>query len=174
VLGTQGPDRQPDRLSPRQPKGEKGWKRGSTIDQPGFDAGKQIKGKKRHLLVDTLGLVVHASVHPADLQDRDGGILLLASLAARFPLLAKLFADGASQGPLFPKALAKVRPQLKTEIVRKDQAPATFRQDTIVLRFSRYDVSRWRRYPIPMPFAYAACLCGVRLRSKYSTIGVAM
>jgi len=73
--------------------------------------------------VDTLGLVLHAIVHPADIQDRDGGILLLSSLADRFPLLAKLFADGAYQGPLFHKALAKVRPQLKTEIItRSDQA----------------------------------------------------
>lgn len=73
--------------------------------------------------MDTLGLVLHAIVHPADIQDRDGGILLLSSLADRFPLLAKLFADGAYQGPLFHKALAKVRPQLKTEIItRSDQA----------------------------------------------------
>ena len=49
--------------------------------------------------------------------------MLLSSLADRFPLLAKLFADGAYQGPLFHKALAKVRPQLKTEIItRSDQA----------------------------------------------------
>ena len=63
-------------------------------------------------------------VHPANVQDRDGGIMLLSALAARFPLLAKLFADGAYQGPLFHKAVTKVRPQLKTEIVkRSDLAP---------------------------------------------------
>ena len=50
------------------------------IDPHGLDAGKKIKGKKRHLLVDTLGLLLHAIVHPADIQDRDGGILLLATL----------------------------------------------------------------------------------------------
>lgn len=62
-------------------------------------------------------------MHPANIQDRDGGILLLAALADRFPLLAKLFADGAYQGPQFRHALAKVRPQLATEIVtRSDQA----------------------------------------------------
>jgi len=71
------------------------------------------------LLVDTLGLLLHGIVHPANLQDRDGGILLLSSLADRFPLLAKLFADGAYQGPVFRQALAKVRPQLKTEIVTR-------------------------------------------------------
>ena len=69
--------------------------------------------------MDTLGLVLHAIVHPANIQDRDGGLLLLSTLAARFPLLKKLFADGAYQGPQFHQALAKVRPQLKTEIVKR-------------------------------------------------------
>ena len=66
--------------------------------------------------------MVHAIVHPANIQDRDGGILLLTALADRFPLLAKLFADGAYQGPRFREALAEVLPQLSIEIVtRSDQ-----------------------------------------------------
>lgn len=74
------------------------------------------------MLVDTLGLVLHAIVHPANIQDRDGGIALLTVLADRFPLLAKLFADGAYQGPQFRHGVAKVRPPLATEIVtRSDQ-----------------------------------------------------
>lgn len=74
------------------------------------------------MLVDTLGLVLHAIVHPANIQDRDGGIQLLTALADRFPLLAKLFADAAYRGPQFRRALAKVRAHLKTEIVtRGDQ-----------------------------------------------------
>lgn len=92
------------------------------MDPSGYDAGKQVKGKKRHLLVDTLGLLLHALVSPANVQDRDGGILLFTSLGERFPLLEKLFADGAYQGPQFQQALAKVRPQLTIEIVtRSDQ-----------------------------------------------------
>jgi hypothetical protein len=47
--------------------------RGGLIDPPGYDAGKKIKGKKRHVLVDTLSLMLHAIAHPADTQDRDGG-----------------------------------------------------------------------------------------------------
>jgi transposase len=71
-----------------------------------------------------LGLRLHARVHPANVQDRDGGILRLSSLADRFPLLRKLFADGAYQGPVFGKALAKVRPQLQREIIkRSDSVP---------------------------------------------------
>lgn len=73
--------------------------------------------------MDTLGLLLHALVHPADIQDRDGGILLLATLSNKFPCLAKLFADGAYAGPLFHEALAKLLPHLQTEIIKRgDQA----------------------------------------------------
>jgi putative transposase len=62
-------------------------------------------------------------VHPADIQDRDGGIMLLSTLFGLFPFLQKLFADSAYQGPIFNGALAKILPCLKTEIVkRSDQA----------------------------------------------------
>jgi transposase len=106
----------------RQSKCEERGKRGAQPDASGFDAGKQVKGKKRHVLVDTLGLLLHAIVHPANVQDRDGGIALLTALAERFPLLAKLFADGAYQGPQFREGVAKVRPELAIEIVtRRDQ-----------------------------------------------------
>ena len=93
----------------RQPEGEKRGKRGAAIAPSGCDTGKRSKGKKRHVLVDTLGLRLHALAHPAHVQDRDGGILLLSSLADRFPLLQKLCADEAYQGPVFGEALAKVR-----------------------------------------------------------------
>jgi putative transposase len=46
---------------------------GASIDPPGYDAGKKIKDKKRHVLVDTLGLMLHGIVHSAGIQDRDGG-----------------------------------------------------------------------------------------------------
>jgi transposase len=92
------------------------------VDPSGYDAGKQVKGKKRHVLVDTLGLVFQALVTPANVQDRDGGTLLFTALGERFPRLAKLFADGAYQGPQFAQALALIRPQLQLEIVtRSDQ-----------------------------------------------------
>src|SRR5208282_619433 len=103
----------------RQPEREKRRKRGARIDPPGFDAGKLIKGKKRHILVDTQGLLLHAIVHPANIQDRDGGILLLSTLFGMFPFLQRLFADSAYAGPVFDAALAKIRTQLKTEIVKR-------------------------------------------------------
>ena len=116
---------QPHRRHHRQPKREKRRKRGARIDPHGYDAGKKIKGKKRHILVDTLGLLLHAIVHPADIQDRDGGIMLLATMFGLHPFLKKLFADAAYQGPQFHKNLARVLPHLETEIVkRSDQAKA--------------------------------------------------
>jgi transposase len=58
-------------------------------------------------------------VHAADLQDRDGGILLMATLFGLFPFLRKLYADGGYQGPLFKKALKRVLRQVKLEIVKR-------------------------------------------------------
>jgi putative transposase len=67
--------------------------------------------------------VLLANVHSAGVQDRDGGILLLATLFGQFPFLGKLFADSAYQGPIFANALAKILPGLEIEIVkRSDQA----------------------------------------------------
>jgi len=67
--------------------------------------------------------LLHAVVHSAGIQDRDGGILLLATLFGQFPFLEKLFADSAYQGLIFGKTLAKILPRIETEIVkRSDQA----------------------------------------------------
>ena len=78
-----------------------------------------IKGKKRHILVDMQGLLLHANVHSAAVQDRAGGVALLATLFGQFPFLRKLIADSAYGGPLFQGKLAKLLPHLETEIVRR-------------------------------------------------------
>ncbi len=130
MSGASGTRRQPHRRHhPRveepgnQPEREERRKRGASIDPHGFDAGKNIKGKKRHILVDTLGLLLEAIVHSAGVQDRDGGVLLLSTLFGHFPFLEKLFADSAYQGPIFADALAKIMPRLEIEIIkRSDQA----------------------------------------------------
>jgi len=59
---------------------------------------KKITGRKRHLLVDTNGLILRVHVHPADEQDRDGGLDLLVGADREFPRLEQLWADGAYQG----------------------------------------------------------------------------
>lgn len=67
----------------------------------GYDAGKKVKGRKRHILVDTLGNLLAVVVHSADIQDRDGAKLLLASLPTMLRLRLKiLWADGAYKGDL--------------------------------------------------------------------------
>jgi transposase len=81
--------------------------------------GKKIKGKKRHILVDTQGLLMHAIVHPADVQDRDGGILLMSSLFGLYPFLKKLFADGGYQEPTFERPTASLITGLDVEIVKR-------------------------------------------------------
>ncbi|MGQ0663222.1 MAG: IS5 family transposase [Pseudomonadota bacterium] len=94
-------------------------KGGTNIDPHGFDGGKLIKGKKRHVLVDTLGLLLHALVTSADVQDRDGGLMVLSTLFGQFPFLKKLFADSAYAGRVFHNGLANLMPSLATEIVRR-------------------------------------------------------
>ncbi len=101
-------------------------KGGARIDPSGYDAGKKIKGKKRHILVDTLGLLMHAIVHPADIQDRDGGVLVLSTLFGAYPFLLKLFADAAYQGPQFAQAVAKRLPGLAVEIVKRSDKAKGF------------------------------------------------
>src|SRR5271156_1042352 len=73
-------------------------KRGSWLDPSGYDAGKKIKGRKRHILVDTLGLLLNVVVHPADVQDRDGAFLLLRRARRLFPFIKRIFADGGYAG----------------------------------------------------------------------------
>jgi len=64
-------------------------------------------------------LLLHSIVTAADVQDRDGGLALLATLFGLYPYLGKLFADSAYQGPIFHAALASILPHLRTEIVKR-------------------------------------------------------
>jgi transposase len=70
--------------------------------------------------------LLHAIVHSAGIQDRDGGILLLATLFGQFPFLETLFADSAYQGPIFANALVKILPDLETEIVKRSDHATGF------------------------------------------------
>ncbi len=58
----------------------------------GYNAGKKIKGRKRHILTDTEGNLIHAVIHTADIQDRDSAPLVLAEIIRRFPWLPHVFA----------------------------------------------------------------------------------
>ncbi len=63
-------------------------------EQVGYDAGKRVRGRKRHVLVDTLGLLLGVAVTSASVQDRPGARRLLAGIRARFPLLGLVWVDG--------------------------------------------------------------------------------
>jgi len=66
----------------------------------GYDGGKKVNGRKRHILVDTLGLLLKVVVHPANVQDRAGAKFVLAGLQPHFPRLRHLWADQAYTGPI--------------------------------------------------------------------------
>lgn len=82
----------------------------------GFDGGKKVNGRKRHLVVDTMGLVLTAVVHPADLHDREGGRLVLHSLGERFPRLQHLWADQGYTGSF--RTWAHAQTGIEVEVVR--------------------------------------------------------
>ena len=90
----------------------------------GFDAGKKINGRKRHLVTDTQGLPLALAIHPADIQDRDGLALVCVRLRRRFPWLAHLFADGGYRGA--SAACAAAQERLTLEIVKRPPAVQGF------------------------------------------------
>lgn len=69
---------------------------------------------------------MHAVVHAADIQDRDGGVLLMATLFGAYPFLLKLYADGGYQGPQFQAGLARIMRQVEVEIVKRSDAAKGF------------------------------------------------
>ncbi|MGA7532941.1 MAG: IS5 family transposase [Pseudolabrys sp.] len=81
-------------------------KGGSALDPQGYDAGKKVTGRKRHVLVDTLGLLLSVVVHPADVQDRDGARQVLRTARRLFPFIERIFADAGYQGPKMEKVVA--------------------------------------------------------------------
>jgi transposase len=76
----------------------------------GVDAGKRIKGRKRHIVTDTEGFVLAAQVHPANIQDPHGAVPLLRAVRQSFPDLAHIFADRVYRGPQLREAVADCGP----------------------------------------------------------------
>lgn len=91
----------------------------------GYDAGKGIKGRKRHILTDTTGLLVAGIVHPADIQDRDGAPMLLAAMRQTHPWLRHIFADGGYSGPKLETALQAMG-EWTLEIIKRSDAAKGF------------------------------------------------
>lgn len=91
----------------------------------GYDAGKKTKGRKRHILTDTEGNLVHAVVHTADIQDRDGAPLVLGGVITRFPWLRHVFADGGYAGEKLRDAL-KPMGTWSIEIIKRSDTAKGF------------------------------------------------
>jgi len=87
----------------------------------GYDAGKKIKGRKRHIVTDTLGLLIGSVVHEANIQDRDGAPIVLKSIRHSHPWLRHVFADGGYAGPKLRSALDKIGDWTMEIINRSDK-----------------------------------------------------
>ncbi len=93
----------------------------------GYDAAKKIKGRKRHLLVDTLGLVLGVLVTPASTPERDGAQALLARVLVWFTWLRVMWVDGGYSGATFAQWVKEIRPKLEVEVVKRSDDVPGFR-----------------------------------------------
>ena len=84
----------------------------------GYDAGKKVKGRKIHALVDSEGLPMRVIVHSAAIQDRDGAALVLDKIRRRFPWLELVWTDGGYNARQVETAVAKMR-LMRMEIVKR-------------------------------------------------------
>jgi putative transposase len=88
-------------------------------EHSGYDAGKKTKGRKRHLLTDTQGLLLGVCVHSASIQDRDGAKLLLKRSSTTLQSTEKIFADGGYAGKLIE--WVKKKYEITLEIVKRNE-----------------------------------------------------
>ena len=93
----------------------------------GYDAGKRIKGRKRHLLVDTLGLVPGVAVTPASTTERDGAQMVLGRVLGWFTWLRSLWVDGGYTGETFAQWVKALRPKLAVEVVKRSNSTVGFK-----------------------------------------------
>ena len=82
----------------------------------GYDAAKKVKGRKRHAVVDTLGLMLGCAILPGNVQDRDGCLGVLREVRRLFPFLERVIADGAYQGQETARAVRRAA-RARLEIV---------------------------------------------------------
>ena len=93
----------------------------------GYDAGKRIKGRKRHLLVDTLGLVLGVLVTAANVPEREGAQSLLSRTLNWFSWLRRMWVDGGYSGPEFAEWVRGLRPKLAVEVVKRIEGASGFK-----------------------------------------------
>jgi transposase len=93
----------------------------------GYDAGKKINGRKRHIAVDVTGLLLTVLVTAASVQDRDGAKPLLWNLRKAFPAVKLTWADGGYAGKLVTWAATRLKPKLTLQIVKRPDDLHTFK-----------------------------------------------
>ena len=94
----------------------------------GFDAGKRVKGRKRHIVTDTGGSLLAVQVHPANIQDNHGAVPLLKHIGLIFPKLRHIFADRVYRGSKLLDAIAEFG-KWTIEIVTRSQSVGTFKAE---------------------------------------------
>lgn len=117
-----------------------------TKGERGYDAGKQVKGRKRHILVDTMGLLLMVVVHLASIQDRDGAKMVLEKAKQCFSRLKLIWADAAYSGKLI--VWVKETCQWILEIVKRNDDLKGFQvlpRRWVVERTLAW-ISRYRRF----------------------------
>jgi putative transposase len=127
----------------------------------GYDAGKIVKGRKRHIITDTNGFLVHVIVHSADIQDRDGAPMVLRDTRYSFPWLRYVFADGGYAGDKLKNALTEIGDWTIEVIKRSDRVKGfvvlprrwvvertfnatIYKNRNLIQRFSR-EIKKFRR-----------------------------
>jgi putative transposase len=91
----------------------------------GLDAGKKIKGRKRHIITGTQGHLVGLRVHTANVQDRDGAVEVLTSIRALYPWLCHVLADGVYGGDKLRDAIISLG-HWTIEIIKRSDAAKGF------------------------------------------------
>lgn len=90
-----------------------------SSESKGFDAGKRIKGIKRHIIVDTLGMVLAVVIQSASVQDRDGAMDVIDRLFETWNSIIKIFADNGYRGALIEKV--KVKFKIAFEVIKRTE-----------------------------------------------------
>ena len=85
----------------------------------GYDAGKKVKGRKRHIITDTQGNLLYVQVHKADMQDRQAAFEVIMACLLSFPGIAKIFADAGYAGDKLAVSMLNLDPSPEIEIVKR-------------------------------------------------------
>jgi putative transposase len=124
-------------------------------EQRGYDGGKKVKGRKRHLLVDTQGLVLKAKVHAANVMDWDGIKMLLERADAEFPRLTHLWLDAGYRGEDKGKDWVEKTLGWSVELVERPKKPAP---EKVLMRWAKEWAREgmmkvdWQKYLPPKGF----------------------